>query len=1459
MPALVVSESTSMTPFQESTLSPVHTPETLNSNVLKSTRVLNTHDLPYRAHRHVEKWNQYSISGVADNPSGSELHALAFEQVKRDLINPTAYTSQLKPKGLVCHFLMWLSGSDALLPENPDSSTSAVALPPQCYSPTQYQPQQHHAKNDTTTHSRKKRSSSENSALEHRPLNEHVNTIFALDDNTLTTQNLITQTALICLNPAQCQTLAKAIMAWQGLYAGPSDNPLPLIELKVVIRQFLEDNTYPTGFTDYALQRIRGDNSITTVEQLRLALDPDKLASLQQADVGISDFIQQNVVDQKLPILSDLIHSDETASRLQALKLTEVDWVVVNAGLDFYNRLTQHLEEPAPPLTEEEARLLGEALYEQLRAGAAPAELASCFSLASQVRDSVMQHHRLQPEDTKRSDQSAQQSLAAFFSDYESQLLATNPFLNFEHLVNQFKTRPQLAEQVIESECARRDIDVADYLNHPDTTVCPKVGQRYLEQHRPPQLVRLLQTVGLIHREGKILEDINRKFTLQNEKLAEAYGTLDKILVASVFDTLPEAELDFLHHAVVKQMEASFRPRSQAVFMFNNANDIALENYTVRIKNCDFLVAKQGSEERIYVITFDGAAYSMKRIDREREQYIALTPGLIDHFSYSLSISPLGEVIHQPNMPLKTLVGPLVEKHQAHYLRQVHEQGYEPTTTEKTTSFMRSLIPFVACKDAITDGRVDDAMLSCGLDAAIFTGPLAKLGASSARVGQVFTLGVLKSMSNALQASAARQTFRTVLSQAAKDVARDAMHLAFKRVIQPQAPGIATSLLRAVDPGIELGNRLTRGALKSAAQLLVKMKDRFPRLNKLHTRIENALNRLPEAIPLQGESLKGHFSGTRTAVDVIAIGAVQADGSRLCVLSLPNIEITARHQFRLSAQGKLTPVPVNTTLRERLHIILTEGLSGRGTGMRGISPSNKVDAALLQQISSHLGKRPTDSSLDHLAKQFQVKKDKLEIYVREGQLTQAAHDLLDQGPSRIASAVQQPAESSLQHHRPSEKDIQTLRENNAAKKIQSGWRLWQNRIEDNKKNLGLDQTHVQTHNDPKRVNSLTGNAQTSRNLGLVNHTPVDGNGPTLSHYQRPGDAIGHGGNALVRQGPRGFVERVDLNGRLFDIPSIDPSRYSELKSFIRAVDPLGDGERQIMRNAGKDLLKFVYVQHQTLTLQDFQRPLQDLAKLHDKGLYHLDIKMSNMAIRENAVGARTLSFIDCDGITDRLEEPLFMTFRRHVLSPDLDHMIAVTGRADDEHAMALSMMQATDLSFTDTNRDLAVLAADDDLLAPPILRKNLQLFAARFVDKYVLEPYRAEVLRFITLPTEENILKVPFSQTLDFSAPTGIVAAIQSGNAEAITRLGSEALSKAAGSEERIAVLLAQSGQGISGYSQLQLFKGQDAETAWMDLYRTLSADEKVRFSQLHQTLEAQRIRKGDGIQRFDQVNLDSL
>lgn len=822
----------------------------------------------------------------------------------------------------------------------------------------------------------------------------------------ITPAQLLSVTVELYNTRGKREELARTIQQWRGHYGGEPNEVLSKPERARVIHQFVEHNAFGGSlgqFTQQSLLKLlkeKPEIGDIRLQTLRAMTNPFAMEALNGASDKSKDFLLTQVVHEKLPILR---YSDvATLQHTEGLKLTDFKWIMINAGLCYTDKITDlaETETLTKPPSLHEAQELGEHLYEQLKAGSVSTAWVSCFALSSLVRDTVRHRSEIPAGKKQNINQGYDRALSEFFADYESHLIKNNPVLHYQDLLNNYKTRPQLAESLIK-ECPNGwAISMTDYLEKPDSTKCPTSlpDTSFVAQSNHPAA----QSAMTMRKQadGPLLEDINKKFLHQNKKIADAYEVIDKIFVTSAWNALPNDELDFLGSANIRWAEVRFSSSDDFTKIpgNKNAHQARREAETIKAKGAEFFIAQHGHEERVYSMVkndvTEGAGYGISRTNRERTRYVDMTisagaPRWPEE-RHELKINGVGALLHGSHeKKLEGLVNAVVTQHKEELLKQLYDAGYKKTDQEKFLDVIKSLIPLYTCINAIEAGNTGEAVFSCSVDAVSLLLPIGKLTALSTRFGEVLTVNGLK----AVHKAAARHSLKIALTEGGKKLAQYAVYPALQTVSKKEAVAVPIAMVRVFDPGFELVYHVGKRGIKQSLQLFEQMTTTGSKLKPTPTleSLKGLLSRIPNDRGVIGECAVGRFPSVSQEIPVVRVGADPSNGKALYVRFNPESGEGYGRKYTLSENGMLVPAPLDKTLAERVNSLLTEGLGGNCSVLRQCSivaeHPRQIDDRILSEINKYLQEHPQDVDLEQLTTKFKVKDDDLIRLDQEGKLT----------------------------------------------------------------------------------------------------------------------------------------------------------------------------------------------------------------------------------------------------------------------------------------------------------------------------------------------------------------------------------------------------------------------------------------------------------------------------------------
>jgi hypothetical protein len=707
----------------------------------------------------------------------------------------------------------------------------------------------------------------------------------------------------------------------------------------------------------------------------------ERIEEVYSFDKTAQNYLIHEVLFMELPCLA-LRHEDMDNHNLHA---GTVDWGFLHVGL----LIARRTEKDISQISIDELIQLGSSLEDMLREGVIDAELVSLFLLPAKllyIKQQAEQSGELSMEKIFRSVEGNEMALEAFFAASERQKVEESPFNQFSQALGNFRTRTQLREMLSTSDVM---------VDNNRTALNEKAAGPLCQGGVRPSVLENA--------------DADLLFKEQNENIAAKFAVVDMLMVALAFEQLPRDEVDFLRTATIYKASADFSAFDEIRYQIA-VRVLPRRAHTVPLSlNVDLFAASQDGNKRIYALQYMGERYELNRVDYDEKLYYELMADSIQvsrNKEYKLRVYDNNEreLLKSAAEPLEQLAGRLIQKHRNNFLHQLHEQGYEETTGEKAQRFLLSLIPFYNCISGIVN-QENEAPISCALDMILLV-PLAGqgLGLASRFAQQGFKGGIMAYRS-AMGSLVARETLRTAIRQAGREFVRHGMVAAAGELNKKAFIQLGVTLLRSVDPGVELASIIGTHALRQMTAAGRLLKEIIPAWKKVLPDLEAVLLHQREPLISAKYIETGRLPGIDKDVQVKKLqGAKYKRQPVYAQVDLVTGNVFGKKYTR-DSMGMLHTVP--KPMAQRLKNILESGLSGRGAGRaasrmavqrrRGIpplqkSPPVKVDHILRWVENAH--------SLSPLARQeflthFGLSENVWSDYVSPaGELTVAAQNVM---------------------------------------------------------------------------------------------------------------------------------------------------------------------------------------------------------------------------------------------------------------------------------------------------------------------------------------------------------------------------------------------------------------------------------------------------------------------------------
>ncbi|CCB66675.1 serine/threonine-protein kinase [Hyphomicrobium sp. MC1] len=359
--------------------------------------------------------------------------------------------------------------------------------------------------------------------------------------------------------------------------------------------------------------------------------------------------------------------------------------------------------------------------------------------------------------------------------------------------------------------------------------------------------------------------------------------------------------------------------------------------------------------------------------------------------------------------------------------------------------------------------------------------------------------------------------------------------------------------------------------------------------------------------------------------------------------------------------------------------------------------------------------------------------------------------------------------------------LQQATPNFFATRIQRAWRANRQRVADKfaekDSKAGPPVDFVYSQYKSNREKAQTPEGQRINKFGMANvHFRDDttarrhGMPRTMSAYGKEHHSLelGRGSYATVYRAPRDFILRNATAPAVKREVRAKPVDYGDLDCFVPSITIMESAARsetlQIARNAGDNLYDHISSKklRGRFPLQNFQDISGQLKQLHERGIYHLDIKLENMTIVEGLLGEQPkLHLVDTDGMVKyapgqrhAFPDAEVMTYRRtrQVRAVDYDQTsgeilyqrgtrVVPDHRADDEYAFLILMLNARSVQADD---EISKMLRNSK---PP--SKAMTKEMESFVTGAIKPSHRQEVMAFLREPWN-HVLSIPLHDMVDW-------------------------------------------------------------------------------------------------------------
>lgn len=607
--------------------------------------------------------------------------------------------------------------------------------------------------------------------------------------------------------------LARHIQKIKGTYEGRANESMSEMAQKNVIRDWIAHNIFGKSIAGFIEEKVL-DNKQSLYLNNRDILNfvSNKAYSSEMDLEEVKNWILHNVILEEIPILSYFFTYSNFKNRneqpFELLEFKDFEWGQIHAGLQYAKSKNILIES----ISVEEALAMGKFLILLLKKNPEYRELWDFFKLPAMLRYAQDNPDVIKNKAGHLREDIEARALVDYVMAHEKFIDDNCPAAHFQKLLTPYKTLFQLEQEEIDNKC------------------------QGMKKHT---LINMLDKYGTFCRtasEPIFLENITEKYGKQVNEIADAYATLDLLLVSAATGQIVD-EIDFIRQAKIQRAQAEFQKMEFSLAL--DMTGAVYKSNTVSVMSPDvelFVATNANQEERIYVLQKNGQGYDFKRIDRNSLNYHAFLTAdqkYLKDKNLKLRINISGNVLKSEADTLETFIDEISQKHKENFRQQLYDYGYEKTPLKKFTDFLTSLIPFYNCITAGQQGRIGEALLSCSLDVASFIPVLGNLSKLSLKFGQAAIIHSLKKAHIALGEAAARSALRATFAHNPMFLIKSGWQGGWKSIDKEALIDIAKSVIAAADPFMIPLMSFSQISLRQTIQAGEYIKNSIPGLRKI--------------------------------------------------------------------------------------------------------------------------------------------------------------------------------------------------------------------------------------------------------------------------------------------------------------------------------------------------------------------------------------------------------------------------------------------------------------------------------------------------------------------------------------------------------------------------------------------------------------------------------------------------
>ncbi|WP_413722754.1 hypothetical protein ACL2XG_04970 [Sodalis sp. RH24] len=750
--------------------------------------------------------------------------------------------------------------------------------------------------------------------------------------------NLVAQTArFLIATPDGRARIAYVLLLDSGLYGASPGERLTRNAMSKVVSDWMAENIFGADIESFMARKMLGllasgardpafgsaglnmEAGRGVINSMLALFNGDGAASAGSAATGESPCYRYLIDHIVAPVLPTLFFFREDIPP-HALVFGTLDWCYLHIGLTFAAKSTVDIGDMAAA----EVIEIGCTLSALMMMGSLSAGLIDLFTfpalmhyLSARLDEDRDAARRIDV----RAAATQQDALMLFFSSGKAREKAVNPFKQFGDAISGYKSRTELAGDLLTKHCGGLTKDesarrVAVYKSYPGGYACPPGAASR-------QSAKSLEN----------LPDLNKIFAAQNQDIADKFAIIDRLLILDAVTSLPAPELQFFTMSTIRRAGADFSE-------LNPQTGLPVEYFIVGAKpavpllpGIELLLAASNGEERIFALGRDESGYWIRRIDRDKQNYYSLMKknlaGADKNYRLNIYAGENAQGLYKtPEETLAAVSERLVKQHRKKLAAQLYTRGYEETTHEAFRRFLLSFIPFYHCVEW-NPHRQEEALISCVVDGLNFIPLAGQSAALSSRILTKAGMGGLASMRVGMAGFAGGNSLKIAMGAGLRSFANVAMATLAEELDRKALTSMLLALARSLDPGIEMAGMLGKASVLQVRLAAKLLRGHSPTMEKLMLKLDGSA--LSDALPAGIEHFEtGRLAGFERDIPIVRLGGDRYLGQPVYVRINPQTGDRFGIKYILAQGNRLEAVPVAAATR--LKNILHTGLSGRGAG-----------------------------------------------------------------------------------------------------------------------------------------------------------------------------------------------------------------------------------------------------------------------------------------------------------------------------------------------------------------------------------------------------------------------------------------------------------------------------------------------------------------------------------------------